>query len=121
LGLSLGLSFSVYGLALWYSPYLMTDFSFYLFRLPNAPENGDRFFVVKVTTADAQGRTRENRLKKDWATTKFTDFVAWTLKSASSAKLIAEIGSNTFLKMKTSVASCLNDDEVIYEVKAPYR
>jgi hypothetical protein len=91
----------------------MADFSFYLFRLPG---NGDRFFVVKVSTADTQGRTRENRLKKEWATSKLTHFVARTLKSASSAKLIAEIGCDQFLKMKTFVAACLNDDEVIYEL-----
>jgi len=90
----------------------MADFSFYLFRLPNAPGNGDRFFVVKVSTADTQGRTR----KKEWATSKLTHFVARTLKSASSAKLIAEIGSDQFLKMKTFVAARLNDEEVIYEL-----
>jgi len=94
----------------------MADFSFYLFRLPDAPGNGDRFFVVKVSAVDTQGRTRENRLKKEWATSKLTHFVARTLKSASSAKLIAEIGSDVFLKMKTFVAACLNDDEVIYEL-----
>ena len=94
----------------------MADFSFYLFRLPDAPGNGDRFFVVKVSTADSQGRTRENRLKKEWATSRLRHFVARTLKSASSAKLIAEIGSDQFLKMKTFVAACLNDDEVIYEL-----
>ena len=81
-----GFCFLRMDLALWYSPFVMADFSFYLFRLPNAPGNGDRFFVVKVFIADAQGRTKENRLKKEWATTKFTHFVARTLKSASSAK-----------------------------------
>ena len=104
-------------LALWYSPNVMGDFSFYLFRLPNAPGNGDRFFVVKVSTADTQGRTRENRLKLEWATSKLTHFVARTLKSDSSAKLIAEIGSDQFLRMKTFVAVCLDHDEVIYELE----
>src|SRR5262245_18178232 len=93
-------------------PNVIADFSFYLFRLPDAPGNGDRFFVVKVSTADTQGRTRENRLKKEWAASKLTHFVARSLKSASSAKLIAEIGSDQFLKMKTFVAACLNDDEI---------
>jgi hypothetical protein len=75
----------------------MTDFSFYLFSLPNAPGTGQRFFVVKVSVADAQGRTREKISQRKAADAKFSHFVARSLMSTARGKLIKEVGRNQFL------------------------
>ena len=95
----------------------MADFSFYLFSLPDTSETGQRFFVVKVSTADAQGRPREKISQSEAANSKFSHFVAQSLKSNSNAKFVKEIGRNQFLKLETCVVADLSSGEVVYEVK----
>jgi hypothetical protein len=49
----------------------MGEFSFFQFELPDASETDGKYYVVKVSVVDAQGRPREKISQKEWARTRF--------------------------------------------------
>jgi hypothetical protein len=91
----------------------MGEFSFFQFELPDASATDGKYYVVKVSVVDAQGRPREKISQKEWARTRFYDWA-----EGKEVQLVREIDRSDFLSLNATVVADLGNDQYLYKLQA---